>query len=366
MNTNSNNLLYIGLNGYAGAGKDTVAKILKVILNNPELSIDECKQIFNERYKNPMISATYDPDEKPSSVLCIAYADQLKEICASMIGIPVNRFYMNKSNAWVCINDKFQYTEIKPDSDHIITADEYASMQNYNVSSEDDDKPQLWMSLREILVYIGTYVCQESINKSTFVNIVRNKVNEASKTNPNLKYVVVTDNRFLHELDYIYENNGITVTIIRNSIEQLDNVAEHDLDLVDAYDYYIDNSSNYDDLFKEVWDMVKNDDEFKNITIELPTRQEIHNYLRYVGEMYDEDNTKFGDIDIYKVCAPLGIQKLHKSYGAITMIDLVGGPSICVNTIIENSVSERYPQGMLVEYISLDEEKNQFRIGIRK
>ena len=53
------NLLYIGLNGYAGSGKDTVAKILKVILNNKNESLEKCKEIFNRFYKNPMISATY-------------------------------------------------------------------------------------------------------------------------------------------------------------------------------------------------------------------------------------------------------------------------------------------------------------------
>ena len=29
-----NKLLYIGLNGFAGSGKDTVAKLLSVMLNN--------------------------------------------------------------------------------------------------------------------------------------------------------------------------------------------------------------------------------------------------------------------------------------------------------------------------------------------
>ena len=32
-NLHMSQLLYIGLNGYAGAGKDTVAKMLKVILD---------------------------------------------------------------------------------------------------------------------------------------------------------------------------------------------------------------------------------------------------------------------------------------------------------------------------------------------
>ena len=57
--------------------------------------------------------------------MCIAYADQLKEICSSIFGIPVQRFYQNKSNAWICINDKFQYTEIKPEEESIVTSEDY-------------------------------------------------------------------------------------------------------------------------------------------------------------------------------------------------------------------------------------------------
>ena len=254
------NLLYIGLNGYAGAGKDTVAKILKVILNNFDKTINECKEIFNIFYKNPMISATYGninneyDSEYNKKVICIAYADQLKTICSTIFGIPLDRFYMNKSNAWICINDKFQYTEIKPEQEHIITADEY-----YYKYSDVQYKPyynneftKYWMSLREILVYVGTYVCQQSINKSIFVNIVRNKIKEECRKNNDIESVIVTDNRFIHELDYMKEVNAITFTIERNDVTQLSNVAEHDLDDEESYDFVIDNSGTYDELFEQV------------------------------------------------------------------------------------------------------------------
>ena len=47
---NSNKLLYIGLNGLAGSGKDTVAKMLKVILLKNWDNIDECKQFYLRSY----------------------------------------------------------------------------------------------------------------------------------------------------------------------------------------------------------------------------------------------------------------------------------------------------------------------------
>ena len=323
-----NKLLYIGLNGLAGSGKDTVAKMLKTILSKQWESLEECKTYYFSRYTNPTQSATFpqSSDDIDSPVMCIAYADQLKEICSTIFGIPVQRFYQNKSNAWICINDKFQYTEIKPQDGNILTAEEYY----YDLSeiSENSDI-KYWMSLREILVYVGTYVLQQSINKQVFVNIVRNKIREEQHKNHNLQYIIVTDHRFVHELEYIHENHGITITINRNSVQQLDNIAEHDLDDEEDYDYIIDNSGSYDELFKTIWDIVHNDVVFKNLTIDLYTRDNIDNYLRLVEE---NDYRK-----IYELCSPYKMQKLYRNDGKITMIDPVGGPTICTGQIIEGT-----------------------------
>lgn len=348
-------LLYIGLNGYAGAGKDTVAKMLKVILDREWQSKEQCKEYYFTKYTNPTQSATFNFDnDKNSQVLCIAYADQLKMICSNIFGIPMQRFYMNKSTAWICINDKFQYTELKPEDDHIITADEYYfSTKDY---SESDIK--YWMSLREVLVYVGTYVLQSSINKSIFVNIVRNKIKDKQYENPNLKYIVVTDNRFNHELDYIRENNGITITITRKSVEQLDNVAEHDLDNQDDYDYIIDNSNSYDELFDTIWSIVHNDLEFSNKIIQLRTRENVDNYLRLF-----KSTDKY---DFYKLCTSYSIQSLYRSSSEISVINPVGGPMICLGEPIEGTVSANNPKGVIPVQIKMCENTGKFIILVEK
>ena len=349
-----NKLLYIGLNGLAGSGKDTVAKMFKTILAKNWESLEECKTYYFSRYTNPTQSATYPVSDadKNSPVMCIAYADQLKEICSSIFGIPVQRFYQNKANAWICINDKFQYTEIKPNDDDIITAENYYyNSSTYSSNSNNSNKQ--WMSLREILVYVGTYVLQQSINKQIFVNIVRNKIREEQYHNHNLKYVIVTDHRFMHELEYIHENNGITITINRNSITQLDNIAEHDLDEEEDYDYIIDNSGSYDDLFKTIWDITQQDIIFKNVTIDLYTRDNIDNYLRLV----EENDNRY----IYQLCLPYKIQKLYRNEGQITMIDPTGGPIICIGQQIEGT-------DIIPDYIAIDEHdnRNEFLIWVNK
>lgn len=317
------NLLYIGINGFAGSGKDTVAKMLKIILGCGKETLEECKAIYKSIFINPTKSVTYDYRNntyfKNYPVFCIAYADQLKYICSAIFGIPVDCFYMNKSNGWICINKDFQYTEIKPEEHSIISADEfYYGLSEYMSASE-----KYWMSLREILVYVGTYVLQHNINRNIFVNVVQNKIEEHARENENLEYVIITDNRFTHELEFMRKQHGITIQVRRDSVEQLDNVAEHDLDDENEYDYIVENNGSYDDLFEQVWDIVKNDVEFQNKTISLGSRGNIENYLRLIN-CTDE-------YDTYLLCSPYSIQNIyHDDYG-IFMINPTGGPNISRN-----------------------------------
>ena len=134
--------------------------------------VDECKQFYNTYYAGPTISATFNKQSDPYTepVMCIAFADQLKTICSSIFGIPVTRFYNNKSNAWICINKDFHYTEIRPEN--VITCEEYY----YNCSEYKNSSTRYYLSLRDILVYIGTFVLQQDINKEVFINIVQNTI----------------------------------------------------------------------------------------------------------------------------------------------------------------------------------------------
>lgn len=348
-----NNILYIGLNGFAGSGKDTVAKMIRHILEKHWNSdFNTAWEEYRQTYTNPAMPATFSKvsvtdmtDFKSvastgfETVFCIAFADQLKFICSSIFGIPVERFYQNKSTAWICINKKFQYTEIKPNDSSIITAEDYYN----NISSYAQDSESYWMSLREILVYVGTYVLQQDINKNIFVNIVNNTIKERLHRNPSLKYAIVTDIRFSHEIEYIREKNGITINIYRDGIEQLDNVAEHDLDDETNWDYVIENNGTYEELFRKVWDMLHDNVIFSNDTISLMTRDNINNFLRKVDE------------NKYMLCSEFGTVRISKEEGNIVMVDPVGGPAIFIGNKIEGT--ELIPQ-----IIKFDEKNSGFCI----
>lgn len=353
------NLLYIGLNGFAGSGKDTVAKMIRTILNNNWESLEECKRYYKSVYTSPTISATYNVKSlnEKNFAYCIAFADQLKYICSDIFGIPVERFYQNKSNAWVCINKDFKYTEIPPIENYVVTAEDYFN----NIALYTASNDRFWMNLREILVYVGTYVLQHDLNKNVFVNIVHNLIkNEASK-NSNLKYVVLTDIRFNHEIEYIHKNNGITISIVRDDIKQLDNIAEHDLDDEDRWDYVITNNGTYDELFEKIWNILHTELEFKNIMLPLHTRDSIDNYLRLISEYSESYNWN----NIYKLCTQYPVQQIYKNEGEIYMIDPVGGPSIEVNKELPVSCDYVFDK-LICTKIEFNEKMNKFLIYASK
>ena len=340
MNSNNNKILYIGLNGLAGSGKDTVAKMLNIMLMKQWTDFNQCYTYYNNFYTVPNASASYYEKYKDenSQVICLAFADQLKHICASIFGIPAKCFYFNKSTAWICVNHGFEYTEIRPDN--VVTCEDYY----YNLAEYSESPKMYWMSLRDILVYVGTYILQQDLNRMVFVNTISNQIKNRLLENKNLKYAIITDVRFSHELDYIHQNNGITIQIIRDGIEQLSNIAEHDLDDEDSYNFTIINDGSVEDLFLKVWNLVHDNVEFQNQITEMNTRENINNYLRLVG------------LNQYKVCSPYGIQQIsHSNDGEISMIDLRGGPTIYINQDVPGT-------NIHVNQIIMNENTGQFLI----
>lgn len=319
-----NKPLYIGIHGFAGSGKDTVTKMIRTILSRDWANIDECKEHYKNIYTDPTISATYEIDDAmhTSNVFCIAFADQLKNICSSIFGIPISRFYMNKNTAWICINHDFKYTEIEPtgNNSEIITAENY--YDNY-FEYANNNEVAYYMSLRELLVYIGTYVLQHNINRNIFVNVVNNIIKSEIRNNKELNYVICTDVRFGHEYNYIKKNNGIVINVTRDSVSQLDNIAEHDLDECTSYDFEIDNSGTYDDLFEQVWDMIHDNIIFSNIVYDLNVHERVNNYVRQI------------DTNKWELCIEYGIQNIQYDNGEIYMISPIGGPIIKVNSNLD-------------------------------
>lgn len=346
---NRNKLLYIGLNGYAGSGKDTVAKMLSFILNFNWGDKEAAYYAYCESYPDETEIATFNPEkDRPiNNCMSIAFADQLKKICSVIFGIDVKYFYYNKGTSWICINKDFKYTEIMPDENYILSAEDFYSGHDSYIHSYD----RYYMSLREVLVYVGTYILQKQLSKNIFVNIVNKDIEKACQRNSNIQYVICTDVRFTHEFDFIHEKNGIMVNITRNNVVQLDNIAEHDLDDEENFDFTIENNSTYQDLFYQVWSLVKDNVIFENKWIQLATHDNTKNYVRL---LYKED-----DYDVLELITDYTSRIGHDN-GYIMFVDPSGGPMIEVGGNIPQMYGVN--QYNKVEKIKYDENTNKLLI----
>ena len=270
-----NKQLYIGISGLAGSGKDTVGHMLVYILNDMDKPYADIKRKFFNAYSEETRNITRRP--RNNKVHSVAFADTLKTICASLFGIPVDYFYNHKDDGYVNISGTFEYTANLSNMDEaeITTAREYDII----VRSDDRYNPNYWMSFRELLVYVGTFLSQERINYNTYVNNVRNTL----KTNldDSTQYVLFTDVRFDHELDFVKRQNcGITIYVQRALNEdeiKTSKLNEGELKAADViinndfsdYDYVVENFGTMEDLFKQVYDLVMSEPIFRNNIIEI-------------------------------------------------------------------------------------------------
>lgn len=330
-----NRILYIGLNGYAGAGKDTVAEMLNDMLNFQYSSKEEGYDKFMEKY-NGKITATFPSRDAGPNSFCIAFADKLKYVCSVIFGVPIDYFYNAKATSWICINKGFEFTEVKPHPSKILTASDYYNGRD----GYQNSKEKLYMSLREILVYVGTYVLQESISNDIFINLVSKEIKERCSCNE-YKYVICTDVRFLSEMEFIKKNHGIMVNIVRDSIKQLNNIAEHDLDDEEDFDYVIENNGTYQDLYFQIWDIVHENKEWENICLNLFSHDGSDNYL-ILKESKEEENKI---VLIWELVTEYGACRVSHNDGNIVFIDPSGGPMISIgnklNTICHLSFMSR-------------------------
>lgn len=287
-----NKQLYIGISGLAGSGKDTVGHMLVYILNDIDKPYADIKRKFFNAYSEESQNITRRP--RNNKVHSVAFADTLKNICASLFGISVDYFYNYKDDGYVNISGTFEYTNDLSGIEEakITTAREY----NIIVRSDDRYNPNYWMSFRELLVYVGTFLSQERINYNTYVNNVRNTLK--NNLDDGTQYVLFTDVRFDHELDFVRRQNcGITIYVQRALNEdeiKPSKLNEGELKAADViinndysdYDYVIENFGTMEDLFKQVYDLVTEEPIFRNNIIEIS-----NNIL--LREYKDETKYKF-------------------------------------------------------------------------
>lgn len=248
--------LIIGISGLAGSGKDTVKDMIELYYNYKPKTCDEFINLYNRISENK-------PDKNYEVAVSIAFADKLKEICAVMYGIDINLFYDRevKDNMYINIKTHALVNYSPEISKSIISADYYYN----NIDTLYSDDKDYYISIRELMVYVGTYLIRFNVGDEFFIRVVNNFINK----NYNNEAIIVSDVRFDNELDFIKSKHGVTILVKNSRVSKLQNIAENITDEQSLdFDYEINNNGSIHDLLKAVYNLLTTNIIYKNIQLD--------------------------------------------------------------------------------------------------
>jgi hypothetical protein len=204
--------MIIGINGYAGSGKDTVGTIIQYITSKYKpCALEACLK------HNQDFSRYTDWEIKK-------WAGKLKTIASILTGIPEQKFE----------DQDFKKTELPSQWDR----------QFYTEGSGWLHRPML---VREFLQMLGTDGLRTGLHENTWVNALMSdyrSIDYNDDEQPQLPNWIITDTRFPNEAQAIKDAGGIVIRIDRPGINAV-NAHPSETSLDDwSFDYKIANASD--------------------------------------------------------------------------------------------------------------------------
>jgi hypothetical protein len=272
--------LIISISGRAGSGKDTVKEMIQLFYNKRPKSLEEFKKNYNIYKENNFLGS--------ENCVSIALADKLKQICSVMFDLDLELFYDRNSKERNYVNlethDLVNFSESIENK--IVTASYY-----YN-HSDEPDITKSYMSIRELMVYIGTYL----INYNFDLNFFTNTVNKFINNNYDKAAIIISDVRYDPEYDFIDHKKGVKILVKNSRVTPLNNIGENIEDDHD-FDFEINNNDTFDELLENVYNMLTNNIIYKNV---LHCLHNVKLRLTSTGngkKVYEILNSKFDGIN---------------------------------------------------------------------
>jgi hypothetical protein len=209
--------MIIGINGYAGSGKDTVGIIIQYIncINKGNLSIEDVIKDYNDH-------EWWLEDQSGWEVR--KFAGKLKDIASHLTGIDIEKFE----------DQEFKKTELGPEWSN--------------------------MTVREFLQKLGTDALRMGLHDNIWVNALfadYKLIDYNDDEQPHLPNWIITDVRFPNEAQAIKDKGGIIIRIDRPGISPINNhPSETGLDDW-KFDYKIANVSGIFELKETITSIIK-------------------------------------------------------------------------------------------------------------
>lgn len=234
--------MIIGISGKKTAGKDTVGKIINIILSSPQLN-DEGVATFLRK------------DIGQSHFVVKKFADKLKDMVCMLIGCTREQLE----------DETFKNTELGEEWWYFKGRN--GSLISYNENSKRSDEDLIKPTPRLLMQLLGTECGREILHPNIWVNSVfadyrrslRNVKNvpttgmRTSMLQADYPNWIITDVRFPNEADAIKQRDGVIIRVNSGRCNNDDNhPSETGLDKYMNFDYIISNDGSIEQLIEKV------------------------------------------------------------------------------------------------------------------
>jgi hypothetical protein len=226
--------MIIGINGYAGSGKDTVGTIIQYLHCHQHNRNESLQDILKE----PSYHEWWLEDESGWEVK--KWAGKLKLIASILTGINENKFE----------DQEFKKTDLSHQWSSPIAGEDWK-----------DGKPvKVPMTVRDFLQKLGTDAIRNGLHTNAWVNALMadyRKIDYNDDEQPEYPNWIITDTRFPNEAQAIKDAGGIVIRVDRPGVKPInDHPSEVGLDNW-KFDYKIANVSDLVSLSLTVLNILK-------------------------------------------------------------------------------------------------------------
>ena len=178
---NVSNMNYIGIRGHRGAGKKSIAYLLGqtidyLIENEGKLLVGKTyDELYEQWVEDVMTNEDAIHDIGLDNVYFDSFADTLKLFVELLTGIPNEYIYNDHYKDHVVINIRdfsHTYYEEIPDTIQLLTRDELYKLMPKD-SNPNTIMKNLYMTLREFILYFGIDVMQRFLGLNVWVKSLR-------------------------------------------------------------------------------------------------------------------------------------------------------------------------------------------------
>ena len=221
----------IAISGCKNAGKDSITSMLQYCLSVP--------RIFRQYWIYKNFRKWVSPKYKR-----LAFADPLKRMLAILLNVPVSKFNNRHFKEDCVINiPTLDYSLSAFNEESNILSD---SKFNKLVKNLDPSLTQSNLTVRQLMQYFGTEICQKYFGRNVWINSTLKHANNST---------IISDLRFKAEYNAVKERNGFVIYVDRPGCEFGQHASEREMEELlnsNKYDLIIHNDGSAKDLFNKI------------------------------------------------------------------------------------------------------------------